>query len=124
VVSAWNMAVQIGIRTSSTMLNSLCNANNTYRFLYIQQICGNCLRSIVKVFLNSPTFVILALIQWWLKNANMFLIIKCTLLLHSESCNRQSRTVLKSSENHSNYMQQPGETSGFNNHLIQELPGI
>jgi len=25
------------------------------------------------------------------------------------------------SENHSNYMQQLGETLGFNNHLIQEL---
>jgi hypothetical protein len=63
VVSVWNIAVQIGIRTSPTMLNSLCNANNTYRFLYVHQICGDCLRSMVKVFLNSPTFVILTLIQ-------------------------------------------------------------
>jgi len=54
-----------------TMLNFLCNTNNTYRFLYVYQICGNCLRSRVKVFLNSPTLFILALIQWWLQIARV-----------------------------------------------------
>lgn len=51
----------------------------------------------------------------------MFLIIKCTLLLHSESCNRCSCTVLKFLRTTVTTCNKLGETLGFNNHLIQEL---